>query len=140
MIAVVHGDCHSSTDIDTLQCHSDLWLKIANADYSRTCLTKTHSRGKVERQTLDITVKNREMVAATSSKSPETTQTNPEGPVEVMPQSSFNLTLSQKEKDDRKNLELPFWKDSSQKESKIEYVPDENDDWDDEDPDEDLDF
>ena len=32
---------------------------------------------------------------------------------------------------------MPYWK---KKEAKIEYIPDENDDWDDEDPDDDLDF
>ena len=54
-----------------------------------------------------------------------------------LPSSSFNLNLSEKEKEDRSKVEMPYWK---KKEAKIEYIPDENDDWDDEDPDDDLDF
>ena len=54
-----------------------------------------------------------------------------------LPTSSFNLTLSEKEKEDRSKVELPYLR---KKEAKIEYIPDENDDWDDEDPDDDLEF
>ena len=72
--------------------------------------------------------------------------------------TTFNLeTTKDKEKKAKDNLVLPFYKDSqiagqvriqSQAETKREtetvgkiyYEPDSGDDWDDEDPDDDLDF
>jgi len=35
---------------------------------------------------------------------------------------------------------LPFWKKEVSEAASIEYIPDEADDWDEEDPDDDLDF
>ena len=82
--------------------------------------------------------------------------------------TTFSLTLKEEEKSAREKVVLPFWKKEQQAQSddknskvneidedeenvrinrvsdknsgKIYYEPDEGDDWDDEDPDDDLDF
>ncbi|KAK3932807.1 Elongator complex protein 5 [Frankliniella fusca] len=58
--------------------------------------------------------------------------------------ASFRVSLSDKEKEDRNKLVLPYMRtgDNSQEEGggKVFYQPDAVDDWDDEDPDDDLDI
>ena len=57
---------------------------------------------------------------------------------------SFNLTLSNKEKRDRSQVQLPYKYTETQKAEQLEgrvfYQPDDVDDWDDSDPDDDLDI
>lgn len=56
----------------------------------------------------------------------------------------FNLTLSDKEKVDRSQVKLPYKYTETQKANRLEgrvfYEPDAVDDWDDSDPDDDLDI
>lgn len=56
----------------------------------------------------------------------------------------FNLTLSDKEKNDRSQVRLPYKYTETQKAKRLEgrvfYEPDAVDDWDDSDPDDDLDI
>ena len=56
----------------------------------------------------------------------------------------FNLTLSDKEKKDRSQVRLPYKYTDTQKaetlEGRVFYEPDAVDDWDDSDPDDDLDI
>ncbi|KAF6212920.1 hypothetical protein GE061_010631 [Apolygus lucorum] len=61
-------------------------------------------------------------------------------PVESSPQvlTTFKLTLDDKEKESRRQVILPYLKTSGGGGGKIIYEPDANDDWDDEDPDDDL--
>ena len=72
-----------------------------------------------------------------------------------IPLTTFQVTLSEEEKQAREKVALPFWKKRQEefddegsvkitkaedKASKIYYEPDDADDWDEEDPDDDLDF
>uniref|UniRef100_A0A0A9WNH0 Elongator complex protein 5 n=3 Tax=Lygus hesperus TaxID=30085 RepID=A0A0A9WNH0_LYGHE len=59
-------------------------------------------------------------------------------PIESTPQvlTTFKLTLDDKEKESRRQVVLPYLKTAGS--GKIIYEPDANDDWDDEDPDDDL--
>ena len=52
--------------------------------------------------------------------------------------TTFKIELSQEERTTKNQLVLPFYR--QQRPSEISYDPDENDDWDIEDPDDDLDF
>ncbi|RZB45727.1 hypothetical protein BDFB_008731 [Asbolus verrucosus] len=56
--------------------------------------------------------------------------------------STFKISLSEKEKESRDNLVLPYLPKDNQEESegKIYYAFDDIDDWDEEDPDDDLDI
>ena len=60
---------------------------------------------------------------------------------------TFNLSLTEREKEDRSKASLPYVKSEEQKAQllskgtgKIFYTPDEADDYDDSDPDDDLDI
>ena len=57
-------------------------------------------------------------------------------------QVTFELGLSEREKSARAATELPYTQtsDNGASAGHIHYVPDELDDWDDEDPDDDLDI
>ena len=140
LVATIHGDCHDRQTTDILKQHSDIWLSITNPTFLQTQVIKFHSKGKVEKSLYDFTIEDakvKSIVEANNSKiicSDTTTVVGDDNA--SMPISSFNLSLSDKEKEDRQQVEMPFWKKSS----KIEYIPDENDDWDEEDPDDDLDF
>lgn len=145
LIATIHGDCHESTDIKILKLNSDVWINIANAAYQHCQVTKLHQKGKEERTFYDFGIENNELVKVDFSNIgiklgpyPGTEESS-----QSLPISSFNLRLSDKEKEDRDKVELPFLKKSGEVgngNGRIEYVPDDNDDWDEEDPDDDLDF
>ena len=138
-IATLHGDCHDHQDVKVLMNHSDLWIRVNNNDYKNTSVIKFHPKGKVETFTYDLKVENEQLVSGSVplKTKPASISNQVEEESSSTPSSSFNLTLSEKEKEDRSKVEMPFWKKSD---AKIDYVPDENDDWDDEDPDDDLDF
>merc|ERR1711973_47976 len=136
LIAVIHGDCHTSKEVQILMNHSDLWLKLHSLDFTKTAVIKSHPKGKVEKTLYDIQIENGKLSSIKISSNPievKSVQVPQEEKDETpLPSSSFNLNLSEKEKEDRSKVEMPYWK---KKEAKIEYIPDENDDWDDEDPD-----
>ena len=137
IIATLHGDCHLVSEVSMLKNHSDLWLTVSTTDFKCTKFNKRHNKGKLEQKLYDLVIENFEVKSATTSSSLtkiEKTKVQDE----TMPSSTFNLQLSEKEREDRSKLELPYWK-ADKKDSKIEYIPDDNDDWDDEDPDDDLD-
>ena len=137
IFATVHGDCHSISDIATLKNYSDLWLTVTSPDFKRTEFLKRHSKGKVEFKKYNLEIENFVLKNALLSKKVEKRSVSQEA-AETLPTSTFNLQLNKKELEDRSQLEMPYWKDK--KDPKIEYIPDDNDDWDDEDPDDDLDI
>lgn len=145
LIATIHSNCHPSQDVQTLKNYVDLWIKINTLTFKQTTVLKLHPKGKIEKADYDIVIEKGKIVKATKSTKVGDAK---EGQTEVTsnaenPTSSFNLSLSEKEKEDRSKVELPFWKKEQKtggSSGKIEYIPDENDDWDDEDPDDDLDI
>lgn len=150
LVATIHGDCHDSQTVEILKHHSDIWFSITNSTFLQTQVIKFHSKGKVEKSLYDFTIEDAKVKSIVETKAKnkiiaaagiDTTVAVVKDEASSMPISSFNLSLSDKEKEDRQQLEMPFWKKSQEKSgSKIEYIPDENDDWDEEDPDDDLDF
>ena len=144
LVATIHEDCHDSQTVGVLKQHSDIWLSVAHSTFEQTLVTRFHSKGKVETVLYDFTIdhvegKMKSIVESKSmvkSKAQTLAKSSEDEADNTLPISSFNLSLSDKEKEDRQQLEMPFWK----KQTKIEYIPDENDDWDEEDPDDDLDF
>ena len=135
IFATIHGDCHSISDIATLKNYSDLWLTVTSPDFKRTEFVKRHSKGKVEFKKYNLDIEN--FVLKNALLSTKVEKSISQG-AEALPTSTFNLQLNEKEREDRSQLEMPYWKDK--KDPKIEYIPDDNDDWDDEDPDDDLDI
>ena len=122
---------------------------MTSTNFKRTEFQKNHPKGKVEKIVYDFEIEfnNQENLWKLCSVQPSSISAKIEkslqeiAEAEILPSSTFNLSLSEKEKSDRSQVELPYLKQNSdKKESHIEYIPDENDDWDDEDPDDDLDF
>ena len=148
LVATIHGDCHDSQTVEILKQHSDIWFSITNSTFLQTQVIKFHSKGKVEKSLYDFTIEDAKVKSIVETKAKnkiiaagiDTTEAVVKDEASSMPISSFNLSLSDKEKEDRQQLEMPFWKKPEKSGSKIEYIPDENDDWDEEDPDDDLDF
>ena len=149
VFATIHGDCHQRPTLNILKNHSNLWLKVTSTNFKRTEFQKNHPKGKVEKILYDFEIdfNNHENCWKLCSVKPSLISNKVENSgqeiaeAEILPSSTFNLKLSEKEKSDRSQVELPYLKQNSdKKESQIEYIPDENDDWDDEDPDDDLDF
>ena len=146
VFATIHGDCHPVPTLNILKNHSNLWLKVTSTNFKRTEFQKNHPKGKVEKILYDFEIdftENRWKLCSVKPSSISNTVENLRqiDEAEILPSSTFNLKLSEKEKTDRSQVELPYLKQNSdKKESQIEYIPDENDDWDDEDPDDDLDF
>ena len=54
--------------------------------------------------------------------------------------STFNLRLNDTEKAARSQVVLPYTNAQEQQPSQVFYIPDENDDFDEEDPDDDFDY
>ncbi|KAI8442291.1 hypothetical protein MSG28_005844 [Choristoneura fumiferana] len=65
-----------------------------------------------------------------------------EEPAKLMPSSltTFKIEMDQTEKLEKYKLKLPYMSKINEGESKVYYEPDFVDDWDEEDPDEDLDI
>ena len=141
VIMTLHGDCHNPMTIKTLRNHCDVVIKVISLD--KVILTKNHPKGRIEHMDYDICLENAHVVGLkvpnkTAAKDTTTTMAVPAVDDNAsVPTSSFNLALTDKEKDDRSKVEMPYWKKN---EAQFHYVPDENDDWDDEDPDDDLDI
>ena len=138
LIASIHVDCHDYKSIEVLRKNCDIHFGIGNPCFKHCTVTKLHSKGKVEQLLYDFSMENDVLIPTPSNDhgQPPTSEAAVVS-TQPLPISSFNLSLSEKEREDRDQLELPFWKKS---EAKIEYVPDDNDDYDEEDPDDDLDF
>lgn len=69
------------------------------------------------------------------------TQPPADDPLQINEQlSTFKLTLNDTEKDARDNIVLPYTNVQNQRSSQVFYLPDENDDFDEEDPDDDFDY
>ena len=152
LIATVHGDCHDSIEMATLKKNSDVWINVCTADFRHCQVTKVHPKGREEQTFYDLDIESDQLAKVdysnigTCKQDEKKDNPNPglaETSAQSLPISSFNLSLSDKEKEDRDKVEMPFWKKSGVDAGgggKIEYVPDDNDDWDEEDPDDDLDF
>ena len=70
LIAILHGDCHTSKEIQILMNHSDLWLKVNNLDFTKTPVIKSHPKGKVEKTLYDIRIENGKLASAKVSSNP----------------------------------------------------------------------
>ena len=70
LIAVIHGDCHTSKEVQILMNHSDLWLKVHSLDFTKTAVIKSHPKGKVEKTLYDIQIENGKLSSAKVSSNP----------------------------------------------------------------------
>ncbi len=149
IIATVHADCHSQSDVEVIGSLADVRLKVSYNNFDATELIKSSRNGKVTRSVVDIELDsslNKIVKCSTSrgtDKKKESVEVADENKGSAVPISSFKLDLTEQEQRARSQVELPFWKQNktaSTKESNIEYIAEEEDDLDEEDPDDDLNF
>ena len=138
--AVLVRGCHQERELAWLRTRADAWIRLEE-EGRRTVLK---ARGR----------KVKEVIVARKAES------GGEKEEEVLATTTFRLDLSEKEREARDKLVLPFLREKQQEETedegvriqqqqqakdtttcgKIYYSPEEVDDWDEEDPDDDLDF
>lgn len=155
VVTLVHGDLHDNHSL-TLVCYlATSIIKVQQSRVQQFCMSASilHKKisGKVVKLTehfnfdINYTVKDVTEIKAvdTSKVAMETNQVDPAANL------TFNLTLTDKEKEARSQVKLPYTHDVSRQdetlsksvgEGKIFYQPDEADDFDEEDPDDDLDI
>lgn len=98
--------------------------------------------GKILRQVeyYSVDADNRLKSEVLTSVTPAVTGVNKDDSELPQNLTTFKLSLGQREKQARSQLVLPYLRVNSEKGGKVFYQPDAADDWDEEDPDEDLDI
>lgn len=144
IVTTIHSDCHNQADCEIISGLADLSISLTELGLQKARVCHLTKSGKCS-----VTIENIVVTSSESFKSVEykheifdsavAKESSSADEQQQQPNSSFKLDLTEEERKARDKLELPFWK-RTEGEAKIEYVPDANDDWDDEDPDEDLDF
>jgi len=150
-VAVFHRDVHDSNTCCLLEHMAKSVVALSQTNLRQKVCHIRHCRptGKVFRTVESYTtdenfrVQNIKPIPTSSEidiPSSATTEPDP------MSSLSFNLSLTDKEKEDRSQVVLPHTlvasgdADNSQSDSRIHYIPDDDDDLDEEDPDDDLNF
>ncbi|XP_065565021.1 elongator complex protein 5-like isoform X2 [Artemia franciscana] len=142
IVGLVHPECHTAEFVSELMYISDCSViskKRLNSNSNWIQIRWKKPSGKVTVQVESYKLD--DLAGLVSSNVIGKEEQNDEN--EILPFSTFRLALSEKEELDRKQVVLPFTKKSieSQKtSSQIFYEPDAGDDFDEEDPDEDLTF
>ncbi|CAH0402811.1 unnamed protein product [Chilo suppressalis] len=141
LIFILHVDCLSS--VSKLRINLN---HIANAviTYNSTTSCQVHilmkKSGKVvkcdEMLTYDTKTSTLKLMPIVKDKGDESEPVKPE-PEKL---TTFKIEVDQTDKLEKYKLKLPYMSKINQGESKIYYEPDAVDDWDEEDPDEDLDL
>ncbi|XP_048729287.1 elongator complex protein 5-like [Ostrea edulis] len=154
VVGVIHGDLHDDNSLSLIH-HTvttiHRMVSTVTPD-SVFCCNTLHKKisGKVIRikESFNITEDFR-VTDVTEVKQPTRTVTDVQNQLDPAANLPFNLSLSEKEKEARNQLVLPYTYNKERQESvlaksvgegKIFYQPDEADDFDEEDPDDDLDI
>ncbi|XP_014283978.1 elongator complex protein 5 [Halyomorpha halys] len=100
-------------------------------------VTYRHLNGKVQKEISCCNYNtNKELQYEIRKDPPKNKKPESDG---ILVKTTFKLTLEEKEKESRSQVVLPYTKTSiTSVKGRIFYEPDANDDWDDEDPDDDL--
>ncbi|XP_055867965.1 elongator complex protein 5-like [Biomphalaria glabrata] len=146
VLALIHKDIHDQHTCDLLSSLATSIVDVSPVSLLQHKHNIRHCRvtGKVfktvESVTYDSELNVKTITPWTSTTDvPASSITGPQ--VDPLAKLSFNLSLTETEKEARSQVKLPYIKDiETEISSRIIYQPDEADDIDDEDPDEDLDI
>lgn len=152
IIGLLHTDMHQKGTVGSV-CHlATSLITVTPGDMGKNCLAKITKRtksGKVLQDEHTFTI--REDLTVKLHKSPNSAPQQidqEEHEVDPTANLTFNLRLSDKEREAKEKLSLPFMFSKEKKKAilhsgaslgRILYEPDANDDFDQEDPDDDLD-
>jgi len=161
IVAVVHNELLDETMLNTLRHQASSVILLAGAEEGRATCDVTHRRhsGKVIREIVTYTVTDSYEVQEKSEAKQNKVATPQDSTVDPLSGLTFSLGLSDKEKEDRKNLVLPYMRmqhitvsheppgtvqqvapGGAGEGPQIFYQPTREDDIDEEDPDDDLDI
>lgn len=138
LIIILHQDCLTSSKIKLHLGH--IANAIASYDTHDCINVLIKKSGKVykSKETLCYDFKNNVLKSSPTLKEIKTS----EGPVQQSPASlsTFKIEVDQTNKLEKVKLKLPYMSKINEGQGKVIYQPDAVDDWDDEDPDDDLDI
>ena len=150
---VVHRDCLAAEIIEDIVKFVTTTITISDINSDKVCqVHHTKPGGKLVSSRELIRLDSEGNIKTEEFKEVKTTVPEEEGEGVIESLTTFSLSTRQREKEVKDNLVLPFYKDNQTGSStgqvkiagdsgtKIYYEPDSGDDWDDEDPDDDLDF
>ncbi len=170
VVAVCLGGCHEKSQLEALRGIAQTSIRLEEREeheegglLARTVRRTASGRTEVSRETVDVVagkVRARSADARGRQLAQKETQEGEESAEDAISRmTTFNLGLTQKEREAKEKLVLPFFKEEQKvleeeeeegvriqsgraKETSgmIYYSPEDVDDWDDEDPDDDLDF
>ena len=146
IVSVVRGDLHHQSTLRSLEYSCRTWIVLEASEspnvYARAVTISKKPKCSTKKSEECITITNEFEIKfekiLTISKEPQQKNEDP------LNNLTFNVALKSSEVEARNNLVLPYLAAREVKinkaPAKIEYVPDEYDDFDDEDPDDDLDI
>jgi len=154
---VVHSDCIAAEILEDIGKFVTTSIKIVDIKSEKLCkIEHTKAGGRLVSTTEVISQdsdRNIKTLEYKESASGLVVDSEDDTDTVISSLTTFSLATKQTEKEVKDKLVLPFYKDSQtgagqvkisghsqQSGSKIYYEPDSGDDWDDEDPDDDLDF
>ncbi|KAK3104437.1 hypothetical protein FSP39_002012 [Pinctada imbricata] len=154
VVCLLHGDLHDNQQLSLLEHTSTSVVRLTSpvsSHHNFSCSTlHKKATGKVIRITEEFTISEHFTVSniqEVKKSTPKLSVMDEDNSVDPTANLTFNLSLTDKEKEARSNVVLPYTKQqeidsqgNSPGEGKIFYQPDEADDFDEEDPDDDLDI
>ncbi|XP_065903399.1 elongator complex protein 5-like [Dysidea avara] len=148
LVSYLHGDLHSNSDLQRLEQIVSMVMHLDKSPVlgKQLCtITRVKRSGKVLRKREIFHIgENLDGVSSEFVTAKSNTEQQSSDNADPTAGLSFNLTLSNKEKRDRSQVQLPYKYTETQKAEQLEgrvfYQPDDVDDWDDSDPDDDVDI
>ncbi|XP_020779654.1 elongator complex protein 5 [Boleophthalmus pectinirostris] len=150
IVGLLHADMHQKGTVGSV-CHlATSLITVAPGNVGDTCVAKITKRtksGKVLQEEHSFRI-NEDLTVTMLNKSPNTETVHEEHQMDPTANLTFNLRLSDKEREAKEKLLLPFMFSKDKKNAllhsgagsgRILYEPDASDDYDQEDPDDDLD-
>ncbi|XP_076472527.1 elongator complex protein 5-like [Babylonia areolata] len=147
VLSLVHTGVHDEAVRRVICGHPDTLIQLrppSSPRFSYTCLLRhgeAWQRPAFHTEEFNISADCLHLQEVVRKSQVETVQVNPDEPqADPAANLTFNLSLKPEEKAAKDQVVLPYTQMSSPDSGVIHYVPDEDDDFDDEDPDDDLDF
>ncbi|XP_046579631.1 elongator complex protein 5-like isoform X1 [Haliotis rubra] len=151
-VCLVHRDLHDDTTVGLIEHMATTVIKLSpckSCDFQHSCcIVHQRASGKVMKVVENFNMDDKFLLKEVCEAEPTFTMVMPDSVSQADPAANlpFNLSLTDSEKAARSQVKLPYIKDNEGAKSepqgggKIFYQPDDADDFDEEDPDEDLDI
>ncbi|XP_071110082.1 elongator complex protein 5-like [Haliotis cracherodii] len=151
-VCLLHRDLHDDTAVGLIEHMATTVIKLSpckSCDFQHSCcIVHQRASGKVMKVVENFNMDDKFQLKEVCEATPTFTMVMPDSVSQADPAANlpFNLSLTDSEKAARSQVKLPYIKDNKGGEPEIQvggkifYQPDDADDFDEEDPDEDLDI